>query len=116
MTAEELSTLFKALADQTRLRILALLSRREYCNCEFVSIFGISQPAISRHIARLKEARLIHERRQGQWIYYSLNTSVWETLPPFAQVVDDLGAHDPLVRQAHQEVSGCPIPDSDEMG
>ncbi|HBQ95507.1 MAG: metalloregulator ArsR/SmtB family transcription factor [Firmicutes bacterium] len=110
MTTEETSALFKALGDQTRLRILALLSLREHCNCELVSIFGISQPAVSRHIARLKESRLIHERRQGQWVYYSLNRALWEQLPSFPHMVEDLVAHDPLVRHAKTTVAQCSLP------
>src|SRR5699024_12161895 len=41
--------------------------------CEFVEIFHMSQPAISQHIKRLKDANLVNERRSGQWIIYSLN-------------------------------------------
>ncbi|WP_020375636.1 ArsR/SmtB family transcription factor [Sulfobacillus thermosulfidooxidans] len=115
MTTEEVSILFKALSDQTRLRMVTLLSRREYCNCEFVSIFGISQPAISRYIARLKEARLIHERRQGQWIYYSLNPSTWDRLPSFSQILEDLGQHDAVILRTIDQAPGCPLPDHERL-
>ncbi len=109
MTTEEASFLFKILGDQTRLRILVLLSVREYCNCELVSIFGISEPAVSRHMGRLKESRLIHERRQGQWVYYSLNRAIWDQLPSFPQVIDDLKGHDPLVQGAETLAGQCSV-------
>ncbi|MFY0543612.1 ArsR/SmtB family transcription factor [Brevibacillus sp. H7] len=63
----------KALADPTRLKIIALLNTRSCCVCELVPIFGISQPAISKHMSRLKHADLVTESRKGQWVFYSLN-------------------------------------------
>ena len=64
--------LFKALADETRLRILNLLSRRELCVCQIEEILGISQPKASRHLAYLRNAALVKDRREAFWIYYSL--------------------------------------------
>lgn len=64
---------FKVLGDPTRLKILALLKQRDFCVCELVSVFDISQPAISRHLSRLKAAELVSERRKGQWVFYSLD-------------------------------------------
>ncbi|MCL5115533.1 MAG: metalloregulator ArsR/SmtB family transcription factor [Firmicutes bacterium] len=70
---EELADGFKALADPTRLKIVALLNIRDCCICELVPLFGISQPAVSRHMSRLKQAGLVTETRRGQWVFYSLN-------------------------------------------
>jgi ArsR family transcriptional regulator len=110
ITTQEASWLFKTLGDPTRLRILALLSQREHCNCELVAIFEISQPAISRHIARLKESRLILERRQGQWVYYSLDHDRWDQLPSLSQMIDDMLTSDPLVQHAKTTVAECSLP------
>ena len=68
----ELVTLFSALADRTRLRILNLMRRREVCVCYFVEILGETQPKISRHLAYLRRAGLVRTRREGKWIHYSL--------------------------------------------
>lgn len=67
--------IFKACSDQTRLRILFLLSKRELCVCELVSILDMPQGKISRHLAILKNAELVSDRRDGTWIYYSLIAS-----------------------------------------
>ena len=64
--------LFKAFADETRLRILNLLAQREQCVCEFQGILRVPQPKISRHLAYLRRAGLIQERKEGKWVIYSL--------------------------------------------
>ena len=64
--------IFKACSDETRLRILFLLSERELCVCELVAILDMPQGKISRHLATLKNASLVADRREGTWIYYSL--------------------------------------------
>lgn len=61
----------KALADETRLKILKLVLTRELCVCEIVQIMRLSQPTISNHLAKLKNAGLVTERRAGQWVYYA---------------------------------------------
>ncbi|AUI37087.1 ArsR family transcriptional regulator [[Bacillus] caldolyticus] len=62
----------KLLGDPTRLTILAILNQRECCVCELLEVFSTSQPAISQHLRKLKDAGLIQEERRGQWVYYSL--------------------------------------------
>jgi len=75
---------FKILGDLTRLRVLALLSREgELCVCELTHALGEIQPKISRHLALLREAEVVLDRRQGQWIYYRLNSK----LPDWAEAV-----------------------------
>ena len=64
--------LFKALGDETRLRILNLLCRRELCVCQIVETLGLGQSKVSRHLAHLRHVGLLNDRRQGLWIYYSL--------------------------------------------
>ncbi|OHB72508.1 MAG: hypothetical protein A2V70_00870 [Planctomycetes bacterium RBG_13_63_9] len=64
--------LFRALADETRLRILHLLCRRELCVCQIVDVLGMGQSKVSRHLGHLRHAGLVRDRREGLWIYYSL--------------------------------------------
>ena len=64
--------LFRALADQTRLRILNLLCRREMCVCQIVEVLQVGQSKVSRHLAHLRHAGLVADRREGLWIHYSL--------------------------------------------
>lgn len=68
---------YKAMSDKTRLKMLALLKEEELCVCEFVEIFEMTQPAISQHLRKLKNAKLVKERREGQWVFYSLDGSVF---------------------------------------
>lgn len=70
---ERASQILKLLGDKTRLMMMKLLQGNEYCVCEFVAIFKASQPAISQHLRKLKDAGLVKESRRGQWIHYSIN-------------------------------------------
>jgi ArsR family transcriptional regulator, repressor of sdpIR and other operons len=81
---------FKALADPTRRRILQLLRRGEMTAGELAEHFDMTRPSMSHHFAVLKEADLIDARRDGQQIYYSLNTTVVEDL---LAIVWDLFSH-----------------------
>lgn len=66
---------FKALADETRLRCLSLLaSEDELCVCEFTHALELSQPKVSRHLAYLKHAGIVTDRRDKLWVYYQLDT------------------------------------------
>ena len=73
-TSDSMDTLFRALADATRLRLLNLIADREICVCYLVEILRISQPKISRHLAYLRRAGLIEARREGKWMHYRLST------------------------------------------
>ena len=63
---------FKALSDETRLRILALLSVDEMCVCDLMAILDLPQSTVSRHLAYLRNAGWVEDRRQGVWMYYRL--------------------------------------------
>jgi ArsR family transcriptional regulator, arsenate/arsenite/antimonite-responsive transcriptional repressor len=71
-TAAQLETLFAALADRTRLRLLNLISGGEVCVCFFVEVLGEPQPKISRHLGVLRAAGLVAARRDGKWMHYRL--------------------------------------------
>lgn len=77
-------TLFRTLSDPTRLRILALLDARdELCVCDLTQALKLSQPMISRHLAQLRAAGLVADRRDGVWIHYRLHPN----LPAWARAV-----------------------------
>ena len=71
-TSETLETLFAALADRTRLRLLNLMNGVEVCVCFFVEVLGEPQPKISRHLAYLRKAGLVRARREAKWMHYSV--------------------------------------------
>lgn len=68
----DLTRLFAALADSTRLRLLNLIAGREVCVCYFVEILEQPQPKISRHLAYLRRVGIVSARRQGKWMHYRL--------------------------------------------
>jgi ArsR family transcriptional regulator len=71
---------FSALANETRQRcLLLLLAHDELCVCELTHALDLSQPHVSRHLAMLREAGLVSDRRQGQWVHYRVSPElpVW---------------------------------------
>ena len=82
---DQLESLFKALADKTRLRILALLGKNEVCVCHIHDSLGLPQPTVSRHLAYLRRAGLVDVRRDGVWMHYQ----VARALDPTVQTVLD---------------------------
>ena len=62
----------KVLADETRLKIISMLSSRDMCVCEIMDGLGMSQPAVSHHLRLLRESGLVHDDKDGRWVFYSL--------------------------------------------
>lgn len=86
---DDLETMFKALADRTRLRILGLLSAGEICVCDIHGSLDLPQPTVSRHLAYLRKSGLVEWRKEGLWVHYKL-----ATLPdPVMQAVLDAVDH-----------------------
>ena len=71
-TADKRSRFFKALADETRLRILSLLEVREMCVCEIMVALNLTQPTASYHLGLLENAGLVKDRKEGKWVFYSI--------------------------------------------
>jgi ArsR family transcriptional regulator len=80
---DQLESVFKALADKTRLRILALLGNNEVCVCHLHDSLALPQPTVSRHLAYLRRAGLVDVRRDGVWMHYQVARS----LDPAVQTV-----------------------------
>jgi ArsR family transcriptional regulator len=79
--------LFRALGDETRLRILDLLTEGERCVCDLQSDLQLGQSLLSFHLRVLREAGLVSDRRSGRWAFYSLKP---EALAPVAAHLTDL--------------------------
>ena len=73
---EQLADACKALADKTRLRILALLGNNEVCVCHIHDSLGLPQPTVSRHLAYLRRSGLVAARRDGVWMHYQISRSL----------------------------------------
>jgi ArsR family transcriptional regulator len=107
----DLEFLFKALADNTRLRLISLIGESEVCVCFLVAILKTSQPKISRHLAYLRRAGLVASRREGKWMHYRLSD------PPdghaariFREVRVSLAEHPELQRDREKLMQVCCAP------
>jgi len=69
---KHIAHVFKALSDETRLRILALLSSGELCVCDLMAALELPQSTVSRHLAYLRHAGLVADERRGVWMFYRL--------------------------------------------
>src|ERR1043165_9270133 len=109
----EMETLFKALADATRLRILGLLISGEVCVCDIHEALKIPQPKASRHLAYLRRAGLDETRRNGLWIPSRLGPLADPVLAAIVQTVRHALTHvDSVQRDAErlQKRTGCCLP------
>jgi ArsR family transcriptional regulator len=70
----EPASLFKLLADPTRVALLNLLIEREVCVCDLHGTLGVVQPKVSRHLAQMRRAGIVQARRDGKWMHYRLAT------------------------------------------
>jgi ArsR family transcriptional regulator len=84
-TIDRVEDALKALADRTRLRILALLGNNEVCVCHLHDSLGLPQPTVSRHLAYLRRTGLVSARRDGVWMHYRVSSSLD---PGIRQVLD----------------------------
>jgi ArsR family transcriptional regulator len=87
---EQIATVLKLLGDKTRLTMMRVLLHHDCCVCEFVEMFQMSQPAISQHLRKLKDAGLVKETRQRQWMIYSIHKE-----HEFYSLIEDILMHVP---------------------
>jgi len=97
LTLQENAQMFKALGDEVRLRILALLNTGELCVCDIMEILALPQSTISRHLAYLKNSHCVVGRRSGKWMYYQLSADVAEqpalkTIQEYIALIPELKA------------------------
>lgn len=114
-----MESLFKALGDATRLRILGLLLTGEVCVCDIHESLKIPQSKASRHLAYLRRSGLVETRRDGLWIHYRLGTLTDPVLAAIADAVRHALTHVETVhRDAErlQKRTGCCVPTSRDVG
>lgn len=92
-----LATVFHALSDVTRIRIVEMLLTGEQCVCDLTETLDAAQSRLSFHMKVLKEAGLITDRREGRWVFYMLN----------AQLLTELESFFAVVRARAAEVTSC---------
>lgn len=103
-----LETLFSALADRTRLRLINLIGDSEVCVCFLVEILKTSQPKISRHLAYLRQAQIVTARREGKWMHYRLSEPPDEHAARiFREVRTSLAEHPEFQRDRERLIKVC---------
>jgi ArsR family transcriptional regulator len=80
--AERLATIAKALGDPVRLQLVDVLRKHagKVCVCELVPLFDISQPTLSHHLKKLRDAGIVDSERRGLWAYYYVTSDALEEL------------------------------------
>lgn len=78
---------FQALSDETRLQIVEMLAGGECCVCDLQTSVGAYQSRLSFHLRKLKEAGVVTDRKEGRWVYYSLNPEVFEAMSEYLEAV-----------------------------
>lgn len=88
-TTSEYAQSFKALGDETRLKMIGLLTHGELCVCDFMEVLRLPQSTASRHLAYLKNCKWVMGRRSGKWMYYKLNPDLLQS-PTNRSIVDSI--------------------------
>lgn len=122
---QDLLVVFKALSEETRLRILKLLENGELCVCDIVAALDMVQPKVSFHLNALKEAGFLKDRKQGRWTHYrlddsdffrrSLLLSVFERIPKEAGAGDRKRLEEFLQGKPSRD-NVVPLPDKKRCG
>ena len=94
----DLVKILKLLSDATRLRIMTLLFQKEMCVCEICDVVGESQPKVSRHLAKLRDADLVRDERQGQWVFYYRNIDNKTAFEIMNTIIRNIDEHPILIK------------------
>ncbi len=100
-------SLFKLLSDETRVRILMLLTKKELCVCQLMGVLGISQPLISRNLSLLSNAGLLDERRDGKLIFYRVSKKLDPTAGKILSILNKELAGDKTFAHDMQSLKDC---------
>jgi ArsR family transcriptional regulator len=104
LTMQKEAKTFKALADGTRLRILALLLEGELCVCEIIAALELPQSTTSRHLAYLRNSDWVKDRRQGVWMYYRLNEGEHALISSLKPLLEKFLANSPEHEEALEKL------------
>jgi ArsR family transcriptional regulator len=106
MAMRDFARLFKALSDETRIRILKVLLERECCVCEVMQALDISQSRASRNLGMLEDAGFIKSRRDGLWIVYSVDEQKMNSCAaPLIEMLRDSLVNEEIILQDRERLS-----------
>ena len=111
-----LMAVIKALADENRVRLLMALGPKELCVCQLVELLGLAPSTVSKHMAILKQARLVDSRKEGRWMFYRLaEDDASLEANELTALVSRLLAHDPQSREDAKRMKQILRTDRDEL-
>jgi ArsR family transcriptional regulator, arsenate/arsenite/antimonite-responsive transcriptional repressor len=105
MNLKEIVKVFKAIGDETRIRLLKLLQQRELCVCELMQALDMTQSRVSRNLGILKNAGLVDDRRDGLWVHYSLNVEARPYIKELLEILKDSCNDDKIIVKDLVELS-----------
>jgi ArsR family transcriptional regulator, arsenate/arsenite/antimonite-responsive transcriptional repressor len=111
----DLMAVIKALADENRVRILMALGPKELCVCQIVELLGLAPSTVSKHIAILKQARLVGSRKEGRWMFYRLADDATAEAREMTALVAQLLADDAQEREDTKRMKQILKMDRDEL-
>ena len=102
LDVQPITRLFRALGDETRVRIVALLTHGELCVCHIEEALGLPQPNVSRQLGVLRSAGIVAPRREGNWIYYRIADQEDDECRRVLGAIKSFAAHDKLHRDVQK--------------
>jgi len=111
----DLMAVIKALADENRVRVLMALRPKDLCVCQIVELLGLAPSTVSKHMAILKQARLVDSRKEGRWMYYRIAENSTVEAGEVTALVARLLANDPLAREDAKRIQQILQTDRDEL-
>ncbi|MGE0822873.1 MAG: ArsR/SmtB family transcription factor [Candidatus Binatia bacterium] len=98
VSAQQVTRWFHALTDETRLQILDRLRGGEQCVCDLTDLLDMAQSRLSFHLKTLKDAGIVTDRKDGRWVYYSLNPDTLDAMTQFLSVLKTQSTQPHLTR------------------
>lgn len=99
--------IFKLLSDETRVRMLMILDRKELCVCQLMGVLGISQPLVSRNLSLLDKGGFLEDRREGKLIFYKVRGKLDAMTEKVMEVLRDMFAGEELIQEDLNTLSEC---------
>lgn len=111
----QMTSMARALGDETRLRIMAMLEGQELCACQIIEVFSLANSTISRHLAVLKQAGLLQSRKSGRWIYYRWVQEVSDAQQSTQNWLSEIVAKDAQIQQDRARITEILKIDPEEL-
>lgn len=111
----QMTSMARALGDETRLRIMAMLEGQELCACQIIEVFSLANSTISRHLAVLKQAGLLQSRKSGRWIYYRWVQEASDAQQSTQNWLSEIVAKDPQIQQDRARITEILKIDPEEL-